>query len=1148
MLVLFVFVAGNSGYGNNVAKVSPSSAFNTPCAGSGTAASEGAFSTGYSYVFSTTGNTVNVSVTLLDSDKAGVVAYLRTQAPFSETSMVHGTGLTFTGSIPGQNAGNTIGIAVKFAYAGGMAVTQYINYVVGENCTGGGTDTQAPTGFTASVGTVTANSVQLLLNGSDDSGNLTYTVTHGSSTTTFNGTSGVQLPVVINNLTAGTAYSFNVTAADAAGNAAANNPIALSATTAQAPVNTACAGTATAASEGAFSTGYSYAFSTTGTTVNVSVTLLDTDKAGVVAFLRTQTPFSETAMAQGTGLTFTGSIGGQAPGSTIGIAVKFAYAGGMAVTQYINYVVGENCTGGGGDTQAPTGFTATAGIVTANSVQLLLNGTDDSGSVIYTISYGSQTTTVTGTSGTQQVALIEGLTAGTAYTFSVTAADAAGNAAANNPISVAATTLQNSSSLPCTGTGTAASEGAFSTGYSYSIQTVNGNVNVSFTMLDTDKAGVVAFLRLQAPFAETAMTNTGGLTFTGTIAGQAPGSTIGIAVKFAYAGGMSVTQYIPYVVGQDCQTQQDTEAPANFTATAGTITANSVQLLLNGTDNSGSVTYTITYGTETETVTVTGGAQQAYIVDGLMPQTAYSFSVTAADAAGNAAANNPIVIAATTLATADTQAPTGFTATAGTITANSVALVLNAADNSGSVTFTITYGTETETVTVTGGTQQVYVVDGLTAETAYSFSITAADAAGNQAANPIVVTATTLEDSGSSNTPCAGTSTEASEGSFSTGYTYEFETVGTTVNVTITMLDTDKEGVVAYLRKEMPFSETAMTNTGGLTFTGSFTGQVVDSTIGIAVKFAYAGGMAVTEYIDYVVGENCGGGGEEDTEAPTGFTAIVGTIATGSVQLLLNATDNSGDVIYTITYGDTTITVTGVSGEEESVVINGLDDETGYTFTITATDAAGNVAANNPIVLQATTLEDTNTECEGTSAVAQQGTFSTGYTYHFETVGNDVVITFELLDTDREGVVAFAWLQDPFTETQMVQGDGLTYSVTIPGLPAGEDKNFAVKFAYAGGQSVTQYFTYTVGENCTMGTVRPEFGTSLKMFPNPASSIITLDAGQNEISKVEIFSLLGAKVLETTQTAINVESLSKGIYMVKVSSGNAFVTKKLVVE
>ncbi|HRZ96744.1 MAG TPA: glycosyl hydrolase [Paludibacter sp.] len=201
---------------------------------------------------------------------------------------------------------------------------------------------------------------------------------------------------------------------------------------------------------------------------------------------------------------------------------------------------------------------------------------------------------------------------------------------------------------------------------------------------------------------------------------------------------------------------------------------------------------------------------------------------------------------------------------------------------------------------------------------------------------------------------CSTTSTAASQGSFTTGYIATFETVGTNVTITFELLD-DKAGVVAYLWKQTPFSESAMTNVGGKTFSTTISGQVAGSTIAYACKFAFSGGMSVTKYMTYEVGTNCGTI-INDTQAPTLFSATKGAVGSNSVELLLNATDNSGAVIYTITYGSTTLTVNGVSGVAKSYLISGLSSSTAYNFTITAKDASGNLAANNPLTVSATTL------------------------------------------------------------------------------------------------------------------------------------------------------------------------------------------------
>lgn len=203
---------------------------------------------------------------------------------------------------------------------------------------------------------------------------------------------------------------------------------------------------------------------------------------------------------------------------------------------------------------------------------------------------------------------------------------------------------------------------------------------------------------------------------------------------------------------------------------------------------------------------------------------------------------------------------------------------------------------------------------------------------------------------------CVTNSTEASQGSFTLGYIATFETVGSNVTMTFELLD-DKDGVIAYAFKKTPFSETAMTNVGGKKFSFTLGGLTAGQTISYACKFAFGGGMAVTKYFDYVVGTSCGGS-TNDTQAPTAFSVTKGIVGSASVELLLTATDNSGAVSYTINYGTTTLTTTGTSAVQKSYIISGLTPETAYNFSVEAKDAAGNSAANNPIVVSATTTKE----------------------------------------------------------------------------------------------------------------------------------------------------------------------------------------------
>ena len=103
---------------------------------------------------------------------------------------------------------------------------------------------------------------------------------------------------------------------------------------------------------------------------------------------------------------------------------------------------------------------------------------------------------------------------------------------------------------------------------------------------------------------------------------------------------------------------------------------------------------------------------------------------------------------------------------------------------------------------------------------------------------------------------CSGTTTEASEGTFSVGLEYDFVTNGTDVTITFVLLDTDKPGVNPELFIA-PSSFTAMTN-NGTSYSITLAGQTVGATLSFQFRGAYeAGGLIVSEVFNYKVGEGC---------------------------------------------------------------------------------------------------------------------------------------------------------------------------------------------------------------------------------------------------------------------------------------------------
>jgi beta-glucanase (GH16 family) len=300
-----------------------------------------------------------------------------------------------------------------------------------------------------------------------------------------------------------------------------------------------------------------------------------------------------------------------------------------------------------------------------------------------------------------------------------------------------------------------------------------------------------------------------------------------------------------------------------------------------------------------------------------------------------------------------------------------------------------------------------------------------------------------------------------------------------------------------------------------------------------------------TMEIDYVrVYQNV----QVDTQIPTNFTATVGAVTSSSIELLLNSNDNSGSVVYGVTYGSNSTSAAGTSGVQKSFVITGLNPTTNYSFSVRASDLAGNNAANNPIILNATTSGVIG--CNGTSSAAQEGSFSTGYNYAFETIGTtNVKVTFELLDTDKIGLVAFLRKQTPLSEVQMTNVSGRTFSYTLTGQTPGSTISYAVKFAYTNGLSVTQYFQYVVGgNNCNLGLTEISTRNEIK-FKNPAHLNLEFDQNLN-INNLKIYSLLGQKMMDIDEcpSIVDISNLSKGVYFMIISVEDKIYKEKLVID
>ncbi|WP_028546267.1 lytic polysaccharide monooxygenase [Paenibacillus taiwanensis] len=193
-------------------------------------------------------------------------------------------------------------------------------------------------------------------------------------------------------------------------------------------------------------------------------------------------------------------------------------------------------------------------------------------------------------------------------------------------------------------------------------------------------------------------------------------------------------------------------AVTNVAATSATVSWGA------STDNVGVTGYKI-YSGSTLLATTTNGTDLTYNLTGLTPNTPYTLSVRAIDAAGNSSTASPTVTFTTLALPPDNVPPTSpLNLVATNVTAATVKLSWGAATDNVGVTGYKLYNGST-LVATTNGTTLTYTVTGLTASTAYTFTARAMDAAGNLSPDSNAVSVTT--SSGPSVTPWAANTSYA---------------------------------------------------------------------------------------------------------------------------------------------------------------------------------------------------------------------------------------------------------------------------------------------------------------------------------------------------------------------------------------------------
>ncbi|HSX30595.1 MAG TPA: fibronectin type III domain-containing protein [Candidatus Saccharimonadales bacterium] len=628
---------------------------------------------------------------------------------------------------------------------------------------------------------------------------------------------------------------------------------------------------------------------------------------------------------------------------------------------------------------------------TANTVgQVDLNwdaSTDDSGTVAsYTIARGDGLTiTVPGTITSYSDATVAPLTT---YSYTVTAADAAGNnSVPSDPATV--TTLPGPDTTPPTNpTELTASLGS-------------NEIDLSWTAA-TDDTGVTGYRVYRSVNGANAQLLT---TVTGT---SYPDTAVTQGNSYAYtvtavdaANNESAPSNLVTVNDPDVTPPSQ---PTGVTATA--LGTTSIQLSWTAsTDNLGVTSYLIQRGDGYST-TVTG---TSYVDTGLHDLTTYSYTVSALDAAGN----NSMPSASASATTPDGTPPSTPGNFAVTLTgAHQVTLSWDAStDNSGTVSGYVIY--RNNAVYATIGNVTSLVDDGLADAVSYSYAVIALDAAGNSS-TPTATLSIAVPDSTPPSTPIGLLGVASSGHQINLSWTASTDNVSvtgyniyrnniwqatvtgtsysdmgltdaTTYSYTVSALDaasneSAKTPVVNVTTPDVtpPSTPTNLTATPAsgtavnLSWTGStdnvavtgyrvYRGSTLLTTV-TGTTYQDTGLTSATTYQYYVMAIDAAGNGAASTTAtvttpdviaPTVPGSVVATPASNGHQINLSwtgSTDNVGVTGYRIQRGDGfSTTVTGTSYTD-----SGLTDATTYSYTVTAVDAAGNSSTPSAVVSAST--------------------------------------------------------------------------------------------------------------------------------------------------------------------------------------------------
>lgn len=240
----------------------------------------------------------------------------------------------------------------------------------------------------------------------------------------------------------------------------------------------------------------------------------------------------------------------------------------------------------------------------------------------------------------------------------------------------------------------------------------------------------------------------------------------------------------------------------------------------------------------------------------------------------------------------------------------------------------------------------------------------------------------------------------------------------------------------------------------------------------------------------------------------TGYNS--GTVSGTPVEITL--AEYSNNILYTL-------------NDWQYVDFTPMEDVDSVTVTMTTSDIMA------PLYFAMDDITISDGVCQDLDTVYATGIYNTSAIFRWENINNEFGTRFEVaIDESNTAAPDPATIVYPTIDTN--------YEAT--GLKSGTNYYLHIRPA-CWNDTKGNWYKYAFKTNGT-SSVNTISKDAIKIYPNPAQNFIRIETPQ--IATISIFNALGQKVIATSESNINIEALSVGNYIIKVTNtkGETFTT------